>query len=238
MAQIEEPELMHLLTAFIDNPQITLRDLARRAEIIRLGAHDLLTALGGAILRVRDEADQNVGGEGGAYALLAGLRPFAGDPLQKKATAFLMAAGLGGLWPIRDPEKIVPMVDYHRMRVLLRTGCIRPTRDQDVELLRSRHPVSTDLEAEVRDGASEVSRHLASNSGHPPFVADVMLWAHARSVCRHHPICVSGEAERSSFFDLTHALAAEPCVFASWCLGAKDEHVRSLWEPAIDSEYY
>lgn len=237
MCRIGDRGLFDLLHRPSVDARINLRDLDRRAQILRQTADELIEYFDGRVCLLLENADHRVAGSKGVYQQASRLTAFQ-DPLRKKSSAFLMAVHFSGRWRIDDPERVDPMIDYHRMRVLLRTGCLTTPAADIVLRLRKQEPVGHEVESALRAAALEVCRKLAVLAGMPMFDCDVLSWAHARSYCRNAPICISGTAENDSF-DL--CLARKPngtCVCQSWCPGARDKDIRDLWEPIIATENY
>lgn len=235
--QITESELSHLLASAATDSCVTLVDLARRAEILRQTAHELLDLSGGSISLLLDRASHKVGGDTGAYKLLSGMTAFR-DPLKKKSGAFLLTAHFGRLWIVSDQENLEPMIDYHRMRLLCRTGCIKFT---DLELqrkLESKQRVAINVEENIRAAAADICRLLVRLTGLGMFECDNLLWAHARSCCRNQPVCTGSMPEDSSFYALIESRFLGRCEFQSWCAGFVDSDIRAIWEPTSSTENY
>ena len=171
--------------------------------------------------------------------LLSQLTAFR-DPLKKKSGAFLLTVHFSGLWTITDQHNLEPMIDYHRIRLLCRTGCIRVIDDILERSLESRQPVPgiEEVEIEMRSGAAEVCRRLVDLTGFGMFECDNLLWAHARSCCQHQPVCIGGTLEDNSFYSLIDKRFEGRCEFQCWCAGFTDPGVRGIWEPATDTENY
>jgi hypothetical protein len=237
MLHITGDMLYDLLTAPAEDPQVSLPDLDRRAEILRQAAFELNESFNGHVSQLLKSAENHVEGPEGAYAQVSRLSAFR-DPLRKKSSAFLMAVHFSGRWQIDDPEAVDPMIDYHRMRVLLRTGCLSLPSREIMRRLRDQQPVSMVIESALRSASMKVCKSLAVHAKMPMFDFDVLLWAHARSYCRNSPICVSGKPENASF---DAYLAREPdrkCICQGWCPGAGNSEVRGLWEPIVATENY
>ena len=235
--KISEEELSIILSSAASDSRIALPDLARRAEILRQTARELRDKWNGSVSLLLDRADYRVGGESGAYRLLGEFTAFR-DPLKKKSGAFLLTVHFGRLWKILDQESLEPMIDYHRMRLLCRTGCIK-IKDENIRTrLESREPVAHGVEESIRRASAEICRMLVRITGLGMFECDNLLWAHARSCCRHQPVCTGGRLEGSSFYSLVDLPFSGVCEFQSWCPGSIDESLRSMWEPATSSEDY
>lgn len=234
---ITAEQLRDLLTSAAPDAAIGLPDLDRRAEILRGTADVVMSHFDGSVDCLLDGAGHHVEGPGGVYALLEAIPAFQ-DPLRKKSSAFLMAVHFSGRWSIADSELVEPMIDYHRMRVLLRTGCIELDSEQARADLRDQAVVSNDVEGAIRAASREICKTIVQMSGMPMFDFDVLFWALARSYCRHSPICVSGVAQNPSFDDYLDRPNNGRCALQDWCPGAKNVEYRSFWEPIVRTENY
>jgi len=234
---ISGDQLLKMLLRYSMNGEVLLTDLDRRAEILRICASQLTEVFRGSVNTLLQRAHNKVGGSSGAYRQLALLDAFR-DPLMKKSSAFLMTVHFSGLWTVMDQERVLPMIDYHRMRLLCRTGCIEITDADTLRSLIAQTPVSPKVEAEIREAAAEVCRAAAKFSQIPMFQCDVLIWAHARSCCRHFPLCVSKRLENPSFYQYISKPYLGTCEFQTWCQGNKEELLREIWEPQVFTERY
>ncbi len=237
MKAMGDRDLLDLLSRWVENPTIGLLDLDRRAAMLNQCAADLEQRFDGRVGDLLAVARDQVGGITGAYAQLEHLSPFR-DPLKKKSTAFLTTVHFSGIWQAEDTGNIVPMIDYHRMRLLCRTGCVK-VRDPD--LLRSlilRERVAPDIEESLRVASADACILGAAKAGMVMFEFDNLLWAHARSCCRHRPLCVSRHPEHDTFYRFIEHPMDGNCVFVEWCLGQHDETTRAIWEPVVETENY
>ncbi|MCB0807637.1 MAG: hypothetical protein KDC05_17715, partial [Bacteroidales bacterium] len=72
---------------------------------------------GGSVSRMIDASEGKLLNEGkGLYEVLPGIPAFR-DPEKKKISFFLKLAADAGLINLKDPENLVPIMDYHMQRV-------------------------------------------------------------------------------------------------------------------------
>jgi len=237
MQNMDSKKLLGILSAFATEDKITLTDLERRAEMLAKCAGELTMLFNGSVSELLNRTDNKVGGNNGAYALLETLSVFK-DELKKKSTAFLMTVHFSGLWTVKDPENVFPMIDYHRMRVFCRTGCIEIGDENLVSDLIDKNLVAAEVESELRSLSFDICKYLIDYTGIELFDFDALIWAHARSCCRNKPVCVSKELEDDSFYDYLKKDFGGNCEYCGWCKGFKDERYRSIWEPAVVTENY
>jgi hypothetical protein len=237
ITKLSDDRLLKILLLYATNGEVSLSDIDRRAEILRTCASQLTQVFQGSVNTLLERANNKVGGDSGAYSQLALLDAFQ-DPLVKKSSAFLMTVHFSGLWTITDQEHVQPMIDYHRMRLLCRTGCIEIRDSDTLHSLISQTPISPQVETAIREAAAEVCKSVVKFSQIPMFECDVLIWAHARSCCRHFPLCVSNRLENSSFYQYISNPYVGTCEFQAWCQGNKESTVRGIWEPKIFTERY
>lgn len=237
IANLKSDGLIRMLEKYATEATVNLRDADRRVEILANAAEDLNSCFDGRLSALLEKSKQRLSGEDGAYSLLSRLRGFA-DPQRKKSTTFLMTCHYSGRWEASDPTSAEPMVDYHRIRLLMRTGCIVVNSEELSTRLRSQWPVNTETADLLRTVARQICKQITALSNVSMFDLDVSLWAHARSCCRNAPTCMSKRVENESFGLLVDNAVEGSCVFEDWCSGKQRPEVRSLWEPITVTENY
>lgn len=215
---------------------VKLSDSARRAQILRELAQWLLHNFDGTALEIVRRANYRLADEKGLY-VESRRAPGFQDPYQKKTSVLVGTAHYSRRFAFLDMESVVPMTDYHVMRVLCRTGCVVVSDPSLLQRLKLQLPVDSDEEASLREAAIEACRLAAGGGPVPTVELNMLLWAHARSLCRHRPVCVSIQPEHDSFRIMTGA-DDRACPFSTWCRGRVDEGLRTIWEPQIPTEYY
>lgn len=171
---------------------------------------------------------------------LSRFEPY-GDPIKKKSFVFLMAVSASGLWALTDPHALRVPVDYHIMRIALRSGMVRVTDPHLSRLLRERSPVSEEIDQVVRSRVEEACDVLVQASGRSVFSVDMALWHIGRSCCfyEHEPYC--SRCPRPATCSLAEALAYDcggACPLDGACLGSRDPDYRGYWETNVYTTYY
>lgn len=231
------PALEEILSRHAEPCRVSFMDRDRRAEIVRELAWELKLYKGDIRLLIgADGSRLRVDGRDGAYARLATLSAF-GDRQAKKSTTFLMTSYFSRRITISDAQAVEPMIDYHRIRLLLRLGCLAVPADLATKL-RSRLPVKSPVEHALRSCALTVSKQLTQISGQPALELDVLLWAFARSACRAEPVCVTRRFENASFSAFTGITPVAGCDLAAHCCSAGSDIAEMLWEPVCPKEDY
>lgn len=237
METIDADGLTAALTAVAERSAVDLSDAPRRAQILATTARELQELYAGQVTTLVARSAGTLTGPTGMYRQLERLAAFQ-DPLRKKSSAFLMTVHFAGRHTFVDAAQAFPMIDYHRMRLLLRTGCITVGSSALALALRQEQSVPKAAEEEIRQASMQICMAIPAMTQMPMFDFDVLLWAHARSCCRRGPVCVTGRQENDSFSSYAPSAPTSSCVFQTWCSGATDSSIRSLWEPLVDTEDY
>ncbi|MDW7754981.1 MAG: queuosine salvage family protein [Brevefilum sp.] len=151
-------------------------------------------------------------------SILGGLGGYKEDPLQKKSNllALCLSQRPEGFLKFGEDESIGPIVDYHCMRSILRTGMI-DILDEDMKTkLTHRQIVSPRDEWAVRFASYQVLKQLVELSGRPISVVDEFLFRYMRSHCP----------------EMTEPKCSE-CLLDKVCAKRKE-----LFQPVIRTTFY
>ncbi|MBU0530577.1 MAG: hypothetical protein KKC05_02785, partial [Nanoarchaeota archaeon] len=173
----------------------------------------------------------------GLYELLDKFEAYR-DPLKKKSTLFIKFLVEADLFEIKDTENLVPMMDYHMQRVLLRMGCVE-ILDADLKnKLLKRERIDSD--EEIRSACVEALKIVSRVSGHDVTKMNDFFWPLGRSCCGEKTLCFDMRCSKSPCtFDLLVELAShEKCVFEGVCKGSLNQEYRSYWQPIVETHYY
>jgi sugar/nucleoside kinase (ribokinase family) len=116
---------------------------------------------------------------------LSRLPGYAEDPLAKKANLLvvMLAARPEGFLPLRDPQSIRPIVDYHLMRGCLRTGCVEILDSDLRKRIESRQWVDCEEEREIRAVSFAAIEELVRLSKRSIASVDGFFFSNGRSRC-------------------------------------------------------
>lgn len=110
---------------------------------------------------------------------------YMGDPLSKKASLLLLILSRRPekFLDLRDPESIVPIVDYHLMRGCLRTGAVR-IKDPDLHRrIEARAWVDAPEELDIRQACGRAIHALVEQSGTSVAAVDGFFFVNGRRQC-------------------------------------------------------
>lgn len=173
----------------------------------------------------------------GLYELLEEFEAFK-DPLRKKSTFFIKLVSDSHLIKLSDEENIIPIMDYHMQRVLLRTGCVEVHDEKLFKSLTEKTPVKSDFL--IREACVQALYVISKHSGHHILTMNDIFWPLGRSCCNENCLCVNYICEKEPC-SLTKTLALKNhkyCIFENCCTGMRDKKIRSLWQPQIETHFY
>ena len=221
-----------------DSKTCTLDNLDERSEMLEEICNVAKTNFEGSISGLLDQSGGNLYNSGkGIYEILGKFKGF-NDPLKKKITFFLKLATDAGVFKVKDPANVIPIMDYHMQRVLMRMGCVEINDKQLHSDLISRKPLDSD--SIIRESCIEAIKTIAEVSGHGILKMNDFFWPLGRSCCNENPLCVSNSCEKSpcTFFTMVDLKSHESCIFEKVCKGSTDEYYRKLWQPVVETNFY
>ena len=242
LSQADKAEIKkELIFAFAydeDAQKCNLDRLEERARMLKEMGTWLQTEFDGNTTLYMQQSGNKLFNKGkGYYETLAKLEAFE-DPLRKKATFFLKLARDAKVVKIEDTHKLIPIMDYHMQRVLLRTGAIE-VHDKNLyyKLIR-RETVESDKA--VREAAIEAMRIITSEAKQDILVMNDYFWTLGRSCCNNTMLCRDHSCEKDpcSFEQAVELKEHKHCIFETICKGAKQDSYANLWQPIIETHYY
>jgi hypothetical protein len=163
------------------------------------------------------------------------MRVFSADPVQKKARVFVHQLLRYGLIDVVDPENIAPAVDYHLMRLYVRTGRIRPLEQWEERLKEESATAPIEPITALRRAVEESMYYTATGADLRIDEVNHIEWQIARSFClRKDPHCLSAPLPEKPVDVEVAKLSCglgHRCPLSKECLGAKDSSLRQLVDP-------
>jgi hypothetical protein len=162
------------------------------------------------------------------------------DPHHKKAFVWLKILDRLDLFHARDRQHLFIPVDYHLIRMALRTGIVSVTDNQLAQQLRQRAPATQDDDLEIRQVIKQAYKGVENASGVDVFVLDEIFWTIGRSCCHYsRPTrCTTCDFTDCSVMKSFDYQCPGFCPLSTVCLGAGDEDHRNLFEPNLVTTYY
>lgn len=221
-----------------DPKDCTLDRLEERSRFCIDMSQKLVGSYAGQVCTLIAKSQGYLIGKQGMYRLLSDFEAYS-DPFKKKSSLFLSFAHQVGLLTIQDLDNLIPVMDYHMQRVLLRFGCVEILDEQLRQALVKQEKLPSD--EQIRLASIDAVLQLAHYSGHSVSTVHDFLWPLGRSCCKEKPLCQHGVCDKSPCtFDSFVLLPSRHCrcVFEGTCKGSLKEDYRNLWQPLVDTHYY
>jgi len=247
-------DLLSLLSDDFDPAHSHIDRVEERLGQLHDCASRLLRDYDGEAMAIYERSQGRLKGEGGLLELLSEFTAYS-DPLQKKSVLLAGMLHESGVWPLRDAQNLKVAMDYHAMRVALRSGMVEVKDAELARDLRERRPVSTEVNQAVRTTVSAACDIVVQEGGFSVFAFDKLIWHLGRSCCfyGHDPICGleqeaslrPGMREKTcfkratcTFLQATTYACPNICVLDGVCRGSRDASYRSYWETSIYTPDY
>jgi hypothetical protein len=241
MARLTVAEYQALYAPDGDPAHTLINRAEERVAILRDLARGLLRDYGGSTLTLLAACDNRLHAADGT-GLLDRLSQFEGyeDPHFKKAFVLLKFLDRLGLWQTQDAENLFIPVDYHLIRMALRTGIVSVTDTDLAEQLRGRSPSTEADDREIREVVKRAYKALEQHSGIDVFILDELFWTVGRSCCHYaRPTrCANCDFTDCSVMKSFDYRCPGCCPLATTCLGAHDEFYRGFFEPSLVTTHY
>lgn len=214
---------------------------AERARLLRETAQALQARHAGSLERLLTESEgclRRADGKGllDVFSTLPGYC----DPHLKKAFVLLKIWQRLGLWQARDKQNLFIAVDYHLLRVALRSGMVRVQDEVLAQRLCDRMPSTSQEEEAIRAPVKLAYKRIEELSGIDVFILDEIFWTIGRSCCyfERPPRCAECDLTRCSVrLSFTYACPGR-CPLTGVCAGSCDSALRDLFEPMLQTIYY
>jgi hypothetical protein len=211
----------------------TLRDTAVALEP--------LLAPGGHFHQLLDEP--RLAGAEGFYQVVSQIKAFQSDFLEKKARVLAHDLHREHIVRFADPENLKPAVEYHLIRLYLRTGRVFPTHEAVLDELRGdRRQPRPRLVHLLRATVDQAMRDTAFYAGLDVATLNYVEWQLARTICvaelnrDWHPLCL--HAPRSELPEDVRLLVAFTCPYAEGCRALNDRGYDWFHEPQFEKAIY
>jgi hypothetical protein len=215
-----------------------------RSRMLRETAQNLkeMLAAGGRLSKLLE--NPLLGGPSGFYDTIATIPAFTGDPFDKKARVLAHDLHREGIVTFGDPENMRPAVEYHLIRLYLRSGRVVPTSDavRD-ELLGGDRPARPRLVKLLRGAVDVAMRQTALYSGIDIASLNYLEWQIGRSICVEElgPELAPLHCKAPAPIDMpeeVRALAPCQCPFANFCSSLNELSYPWFREPQFQKSIY
>lgn len=192
--------------------------------------------------RFLENCSVTLSGEHGLYKWLNGLHVFSQDPLHKKTRVFVNQLLRFGLIEVFDIENIQPAIDYHIMRLYVRTGRVFPVSEDKIGPLIEGKTARVEFNNHLRYAVDEAMWYTMAGAGLRMDKLNHIEWQVARSFCvrgsaRCHLEPVQEKPVDKCVRDLS-LKGGGGCPLAEYCIGLRDEKLRRLKDPRSVRTFY
>lgn len=237
--QGEVSNILQRAFSFDGNPDnSTLDRIVERATMLLELCTEIKLNFDGFVSKFLDQSEGKLINNGkGYYEILEKFTAFS-DPQKKKITFFLKLASDAGVVRIKDSENIIPIMDYHMQRVLLRLGCVIINDEELKAKLLNRTLLDSD--EPIRGACIEALKLIADKSGKDILAMNDYFWPLGRSCCNETTLCFDKFCLKSpcTLDQMVDIKDHSKCMFEEACKGSKDENYRNLWEPVLETHFY
>jgi hypothetical protein len=208
---------------------------AERAAMLRDIGDVIIKNYFGDTGRVLSDANGKLLGKNGFMAQLDGFAAFREDPLRKKSNVLVHELVRDGMARFDDESEIAPAIDYHIMRLYLRTGRVVPLHQTTHDLLKNDSSPRPRLVKLLRESVGEALSLTAFYATLTIPEVNGMEWQIGRDICdRKTPRCL-GPVKA----DLPNFLAdKDKCPNTEFCRAFSQPGWRSLREPDLKKRFY
>ena len=234
VATIRAPDIGRLLSAYPKPERIRSQ---QRARMLRTTAHELQALLDTGRLDALI-AGPRLEGAGGFYDVMRQVSAFAEDELEKKVRVLTHDLYREGILVFSDPENLRPAIEYHILRLYIRTGRVYPTHESVREHLLSRGAWSRGrLVKLMRRAVEEAMELTAFYAGLDVATLNYVEWQIGRAICTPEmPKCTNPPVGALS--DDVAALSPFQCPYATFCRSYTEPQYGWYHEPHFQKAIY
>lgn len=221
-----------------DYPKPERIKAAERASLLRDVGNKISEICKYDSTQLYESSDHYVGGDSGFIKNLDIFQAYNLDPLRKKSYVLVHDLVREKILHFNDEKNIEPAIDYHIMRVYLRTGRVIPTRIEAFEELKGKPKPRARLVKLLRKSVSEALKACAFYSKLSVPDVNFIEWQIGRTVCtKESPNC----QRKSDLPDLDQdirKLFKGHCPFIAYCNAFNNPEWRKLEEPNFKKTFY
>ena len=203
---------------------------AERARYLRSTSAAISASFDGNIEQL--VCSNKVLGEGGLFERLRQVPAFAEDPLSKKSNALAQELAREGIVDFIDASKIPPAIDYHLIRLYLRTGRVYASNEAVFSSLSTGQTHRPRLLRLLREATAIALSTTAEFAKLPIHELNYLEWQLGRSRCERDFVNCNGEWP-SELKDESITKMSAACPMRENCHAYKMPRWKSLIEPAL-----
>ena len=180
-------------------------------------------------------------GQRGLYAELEKIPAFSEDPLRKKLRVLAHQLAGYGLINISDPENLAPAIDYHLIRLYMRTNRVYPRVSSDYDRCSAAYKTSLSVLMNIREAVEDAMWYTAAGAGLRMDELNHVEWQIARSFCvRDRPRCDEGPLAAKPVDAPMLEMSREQggCPILAECRARSVPLLLTIEDPSSSKSYY
>ncbi len=175
----------------------------------------------------------------GLYQLLSEFEAYS-DPVKKKSSYFFTLMKRQGFWNYADQENLLPVVDYHEIRINMRLGTVKINDEELRSKLATKQEVTWQDDIDIRSGVQQAMVYIANEAGIGHGKLHYFLWNLSRNCCnRDAPHCSSHGGKCAlpqRYVQIGQEIGSTSCLFSPFCESAGKEG--KLFDHVVKTHYY
>lgn len=234
VAETRPSDLEKLLASYPKPERIQSQ---QRARMLRTSARELKALLDSGQLRALVR-NARLEGTAGFYEVMQQVSAFASDDLQKKVRVLAHDLHREKIIVFKDPQHLRPAVEYHILRLYIRSGRVYPT-DESVreQLLDPAAPSRGRLVRLLRRAVEEAMELTAFYAQLDVATLNYVEWQIGRAVCTPvQPHCAGAPAAEISA-DVA-AISPHRCAYSAFCRSYTEPNYGWYHEPNFQKAIY
>jgi hypothetical protein len=176
-------------------------------------------------------------GTDGLLDHLTKIPAFSEDPLSKKSNAFAQELAREGIIIFSDADLIPPAIDYHLIRLYLRTGRVIANNPAVFQSLSTETTHRMRLVKLLRVAVSEALTSTASFAKMPVHQLNYIEWQVARNRCEREFTNCDG-AWPSELIDQSVSRLSDCCPLRDCCNAYRMPEWKAMLEPTLKKAFY
>ncbi len=243
MAQISVNEFLNWLSPDKGLKNCRIRRPKERVRLLRDCGIKLLEHFDGKVTSLLQMSNGHIKRPDlkGLTSLLSIFEAYA-DPLAKKTMVLAKLLNEESLFAVRDPENILMPIDYHVMRVALRSGMLDINDEKLRQRLRLRRFVSKREVFAIRQACLQAYQTVANLSNISVFDVDTLFWQIGRNCCHPSHELYCGERtcriQHCTLLEAVEYACQGRCILDKACTASYDSNYVRFFEPKEITYYY
>ncbi len=181
--------------------------------------------------------DRQIFGDNGLLKQLSKIPAFNEDPLSKKSNAFAQELARERIVEFSDADSIPPAIDYHLIRLYLRTGRVVPNDQHVFNNLKTGTTHRMRLVRLLRESVAEALSMTASYAKIPVHEVNYVEWQIARNRCEKDFTNCDDEWP-ADLLDSSVSNLSGSCPLRDSCSAYANPAWKKIIEPELKKSFY